>query len=75
MTTDYDFKVSVYDQYRMSADDLHDLAEVVEVIRESGNAISCAVNWTKHGRAALAADPEHRIVRRRTPNQTTSPRI
>ena len=64
MTADYDagfwFRPIPHE-----CDDLHGLAGLVEVIRERGNAIVVRGELDEAGHAALAADPEHRIVRRK----------
>ena len=54
--------------------DLHVLADLVEVIREEGNAIIVRGELDEAGRAALAADPEHRIVRRKNAQARQHPR-
>ena len=53
------------DRYLQECRDLHDFSEVVEIIRETGNAIIVRGELDEAGRAALDADPELRIVRRK----------
>ena len=80
MTADYDagfwFRPIPHE-----CDDLHALAGLFEVIRERGNAIVVRGELDEAGHAALAADPEHRIVRRKNakpdnipPHLTEAPR-
>jgi hypothetical protein len=53
--------------------DLHEFSEMVEVIREIGNAVIVRGELDEAGRAALDANPEHRIVRRKNAKPDNMP--
>jgi uncharacterized protein (DUF927 family) len=72
MTTDYDLGF-LFRPMPYECRDLHELAEVVEVIREEGNAVIVRGELDEAGRAALAADPKHRIARRKNAKPDSIP--
>ena len=58
MTSDYDLGFR-FRPMPHECRDLHDFSEVVEIIRETGNAVIVRGELDEAGRAALDADPEH----------------